>query len=115
MQLLTRSFCCTYAGDSFCSDYVGDNFYCNCSCIIAAKTVTYIVAVTVTESTTCTIAMESQDLHNCYGKCQLHSSNRNCHLQNWLQKLSLAEMVPVRDSFGYNEEIEGISTEIKAK
>ena len=27
------------------------------------------------------------------------------HLQNWLQKLSLVEMVPVRDSFSYDEEI----------
>ena len=27
------------------------------------------------------------------------------HLQNWLQKLSLVEMVQVRDSFSYNKEI----------
>ena len=36
--------------------------------------------------------------------CQLHSSNKNCQLKNWLQKLLLAEIVPVRDTFGYNEE-----------
>ena len=45
------------------------------------------------------------DLHNYYRKCQLHSSNRSCHLQNCLQKLSLAEMVPVRDPFSHNREI----------
>ena len=92
--------------------------------IIATETVTWIIAterstnITVTESTTCIIAIEPQKLHNCnsychlhncYRKCLLHSSNRNCHLQKWLQKLSLAEMVPLRDSFSYNKEIEGMS------
>ena len=48
------------------------------TCIIATETLTCIIAterstnITVTESTTCIIAIE----------CQLHSSNRNCHLQN---------------------------------
>ena len=32
-----------------------------------------------------------------------------CHLQNLLQKLSLAEMVPVGDSSCYNKEIERMS------
>ena len=91
-------------------------------CIIATETVICMIVTerssTVTESTTCTIVIEPQNLHNynrcchlhnCYRKCRLHSSNRNCHLQNWLQKPSLSEMVPVRDSFSYNKEIEWIS------
>ena len=32
-----------------------------------------------------------------------------CHLQNWLQKFSLAEIVTVRDRFSYNKEIEWMS------
>ena len=40
---------------------------------------------------------------------QLHSYNRNSHLQKWLQKLSLAEMVPVWESFIYNKEIKQMS------
>ena len=65
------------------------------TCIGAAKTSNCIGA---TEAVTCMIGTDI--------KCQLLSSNRNCHLQNWLQKHSLAEMVPVRDSFSYNLEIE---------
>ena len=94
------------------------------NCIIAAETVTCIIAtkrstnISVAESTTEIIAIEPQNLHNCnrrwnllnyYRKCQLHSSNRNIQLQNWLQKLSLAEMVPVRDPFSYNKEIEWVN------
>ena len=77
-------------------------------CTIATKRSTNII---VAKSTTNIVAIEPQNLHNCnrcwhrncYRKCQLHSSNINYHLQNWLQKLSLAEMVPVRDHFGYNK------------
>ena len=92
------------------------------NCIIATETVTCRIAterstnITVTESTTCITAIEPQDLHNFNRRCQLHkyyrkshSCNRNCHLQNWLQKLSLAEMVPVGNSFSCNKEIEKMS------
>ena len=81
------------------------------TCINATKRSTNII---VEESTTDIIAIALQNphncnrrwhLHNCYGMCQLHSSNRNYHLQNWLQKLSIAEMVPVRDHFYWNKEI----------
>ena len=100
------------------------------NCIIATETVTCIIAtkrstnINVAESTTNIIAIEPQNLHNCNRrwhlhnccrKCQLHSSNRNCHLHNWLQKLSLAEMVPVRDPFSNNKEILWIRTKFKAK
>ena len=100
------------------------NCHLHLNCIIATEIVTSLIATkrsintTVKESTTCMIAMQPQDLHNCnrlchlhncYRKCQFHSSNRNCHLQNWLQKLSLAEMVPMRDSFSYSKEIELMS------
>ena len=88
------------------------------NCIIATETVTCVIAterstnIIREESTTNIIEIEPQNLyncnrrwhlHNCYGKCQPHSSNRNWQLQNWLQKLSLAEMVPVRDPFSYNK------------
>ena len=63
------------------------------NCIIATKTVTLITAtkrstnISVAESTTNIIAIEPQNLHNC---------NRLWHLQNRLQKLSLAEIVTQR-------------------
>ena len=85
------------------------------NCIIATETVTLITAtkrytnISVAESTTNIIAIEHQNLHNCYRKYQLNSFNRNHHLQNWLQKLSVAEMVTVRDRFSYSKEIEWIS------
>ena len=65
--------------------------------IIATGTVIFITAtkistnISVAECTTSIIATEPQNLHNCnrrwhlynnYKKCQLNSSNRNCHLQN---------------------------------
>ena len=68
------------------------------NCIIATETVSFITAtkrsanISVAESTTNIIAKEPQNLHDCnghwhlcycYRKCQLHSSNRNCYLQNW--------------------------------
>ena len=70
------------------------------NCIIATETVTFITAtkrstnISAAESTTNIIAIEHQNLyncsrcwhlHNCYEKCQLHSSNRNFHLQKWWQ------------------------------
>ena len=84
---------------------------CYRNCIIATETVTFITAskrstnISAAESTTNIIAMEPKNLHNCYRKCQLHSSNRNRHLQNWLQKLSLAEMMTVRDQFSFFKKI----------
>ena len=33
----------------------------------------------------------------------------NCYLQNWLQKLSLEEIVTARDFFSYNKETDGMS------
>ena len=50
------------------------------TCIIAVESVSYIVP---TETSTCRI--------------------------DYIQKLSLVEMVPVRDSFSYNKEIEPMS------
>ena len=48
--------------------------------------------------------------------CHTHGYNGNYHQQNWLQKLSLAEMVTVRDRFSYNKEIEWISKDqVKGK
>ena len=41
--------------------------------------------------------------------CHVHGYSENCHLQNWVQKLSLAEMVTVRDHFSFNKEIERMS------
>ena len=67
------------------------------NCVIATETVTYII---VTEPQNLHNCNRCWHLCNCCRKCQLHSSNRNCHQQNWLHKLSLAEMVPVRDPFG---------------
>ena len=77
-------------------------------CIIATETVICMIVTerssTVTESTTCTIVIEPQNLHNynrcchlhnCYRKWRLHSSNRNCHLQNWLQKPCQSEILLV--------------------
>ena len=79
------------------------------TCINVAKTSNCIVATKRStkknESNPNITAIEPQKLNNCYRKCQLHSSNRNCHPQNWLQKSSLAEMVTVRDPFSYNKEI----------
>ena len=79
------------------------------NCIIATETVT---SISVTErSTNIPVPLQNlhkcnrRHLHNCRRKCQLQSSNRNCHLQNWLQKPSLVEMVPVWDSFSYSKEI----------
>ena len=81
------------------------------TCINAPKISTNII---VEESTTDIIAIELENLHNCsrrwdvhnsYRKCQLYSSYRNCHLQHWLQKISLAEMVPVRSHFNCNKGI----------
>ena len=72
------------------------------NCIISAETFTYIMTteistnITLRESTTCR-------------KYQFHSSNRNYHLQNWLQKLSLATMVPVKNLYSYRNNIETMS------
>ena len=87
------------------------------SCIITTETVTCIIVterstnIQITERTTLKPEKWNQCCHlrNCHGKCQLHSSNRNCHLQNWLHKFSLAEMVPVWDSLSYNREIKQMS------
>ena len=68
------------------------------TCISATETSNCIIAterftnITVTKSTTCIIAMEPRDLHNCnkhhvyncYRKCQLRSW-KNFHLQKWCQ------------------------------
>ena len=98
------------------------------SCISVAETSNCIIAtaifitairrstnISTAESTSNIIAIEPQNQHNCnrywhlhkfYGKCQLHSSNISCHLQNWLQKLLIADIVTFRDRFSYNKEIE---------
>ena len=82
------------------------------NCIIATETVTCIVVterstnIPVTESITSKPAKcNRRHLHNCHRMCQLHIFNRNCHLQNWQQKLSLAETVSIWYSFSYNKEI----------
>ena len=97
------------------------------TCICAAETSNYITAtetapyIIVTARSTNIPVTESNTwknlpkcnrrchLHNCHRYIdQLHSYSRNCNLQKWLQKLSLAEMVPVWDSFIYNKEIKQI-------
>ena len=95
--------------------------------IATTKTVTCIITIEIvmctaenttcimaTEIPTCVISIKNCQPHNCcrnfhLHKCcryfSLHNCNRNSHLCNWLQKLSLAEMVPVRDPFSYNKKI----------
>ena len=84
------------------------------NCIIVTETVTCIIGterptnITVTESTICIVAIEPQNLNNCIRSCQLDNCCRECQLQvptenstcriDYIQKLSVAEMVPVRDS-----------------
>ena len=97
------------------------------NCTIATETDIFITAtrrstnVSVAEISTNIITIKPQNLHNCnrlwhllncYGKCQLHSSNRNCHL---IQKLSIAEVVTVKDRFSYLILSERVKTKFKAK
>ena len=49
--------------------------------------------------------MIAAEVATCIKTIEDASSNRNFQLHNWLENLSLAEMVPVRDSFSYNKEI----------
>ena len=78
------------------------------------------INITVTESPTCIVAMEPQNLHNC-NRCVIciiaiesvsyivPAETATCRI-DYIQTLTLAEMVPVRDSFSYNKEIELMSS-----
>ena len=57
--------------------------------------------ITVIETTTCIIAIKSVSFI-------VPTETATCRI-DYIQKLSLAEMVPVRDFFSYNKEIDPIS------
>ena len=84
------------------------------NCVVAAETITRMIAterstnITVTESTICIVAIEPQNLKNWNRRCHLRIAVENvsyivltetstCRI-DYIQKLSSAEMVPVRDS-----------------
>ena len=86
--------------------------------ITETETVTWIIVrerstnIPVTESNIWNLSKCNRrcHLHSCHRYIdQWHSYSRNCHLQKWPQKLSLAEKVPVWDSFIYNKEIKQMS------
>ena len=67
--------------------------------------------ITVTESTTCIVAIEPQNLHKLAiesGSYIVPTETATCRT-DYIQKLSLAEMVAFRDYFSYIKEIEPIS------
>ena len=93
--------------------------------IIATETVTCMIIterstnITITESTICKVAIEPQNLQialdvvTCIIAIEsvsymVPTETSTCRI-NYIQKLSLAEMVSVRDSFSYNKEIEQMS------
>ena len=93
--------------------------------MIATETVTYMTVIerssniTVIETTTCIVAIEPQNLDNRSRRFHLHNSIKSvsfivptetttCRI-DYIQKLSLEEIVPARDSFSYNREIEPMS------
>ena len=66
---------------------------------------------TVTESTTCIVAIEPQNLHKLAaesGSYIVPTKTATCRIDP-IQGLSLAEMEPFRDSFSCIKEIEPIS------
>ena len=90
--------------------------------MIATETVTCMIAserstnITVIETATCIVATEPQNLHNC-NNCIIaiksvsfivSAEAATCRI-DYIQKLSLVEMVQVRDSFSHNKEIEPMS------
>ena len=78
------------------------------TCMIATERSTNI---TVTESITCIVATEPQNLHKLAverGSYIVPTETATCRI-DYIQKLSLAEMVAFRDYFSYIKEIEPIS------
>ena len=93
--------------------------------MIATETVTCMIAterstnITVIETTTCIVAIEPhklaklQDVVTCIIAiksvcCIVPTESATCRI-DYIQKSLLAEMLPVRDSFSYNKEIEPMS------
>ena len=85
--------------------------------IISTETITCMIAterstnITITESTTCIVAIEPQNLHKLAienGSYTVPTETATCRI-DYIQKLSLAEMVAFRDPFSCIKKIEPIS------
>ena len=70
------------------------------TCIIAIKSISFIVP---TETATCRIGYIIKRV-----SFIVPTETTTCRI-DYIQKLSRSEMVPVRDSFSYNKEIEPVS------